>query len=61
LASPMLSRVTEVKANTSAPAGSMARIFCLASAALAARLASMPLALSAFRVRSIVSLEASFF
>jgi hypothetical protein len=39
----------------------MARTFCLASAALAARLASMSLASSAFRVRSIVSLDASFF
>ena len=58
---PTESRVTETMVNTSAPAGSMARTFWRASAALAAATAWMPLALSAFRVRSMLSLEAGTF
>jgi hypothetical protein len=61
LARPVVSSVMEVIVNTSAPAGSMASTFWRASAALAASTAWMPLALSAFKVRSMLSLEAGTF
>jgi hypothetical protein len=52
---PVASRVCEVIVNTSAPAGIRASTFARASAVVAARCTSMPLAARAFAVRSTAS------